>query len=36
MAARFEEFVRADPRFEVSAERHLGMVVFRIAVWPDT
>ncbi|GFS16437.1 aromatic-L-amino-acid decarboxylase [Elysia marginata] len=31
LATMFEEFVQADPRFEVAAQRHLGMVVFRIA-----
>ena len=30
LAAAFEAMVRADGRFEVAAERHLGMVVFRL------
>ncbi|XP_064645172.1 histidine decarboxylase-like [Lineus longissimus] len=30
LAKKFEMLVRADPRFEVSAERVLGMVVFRL------
>ncbi|XP_076035574.1 histidine decarboxylase isoform X2 [Oratosquilla oratoria] len=30
MAQKFEAFVRADPRFEIPAARHLGMVVFRL------
>ncbi|GFO21659.1 Aromatic-l-amino-acid decarboxylase [Plakobranchus ocellatus] len=31
LATKFEDMVRADPRFEIAAQRHLGMVVFRIA-----
>ncbi|CAG5133343.1 unnamed protein product [Candidula unifasciata] len=31
LAMKFEDLVRSDHRFEVSAPRHLGMVVFRIA-----
>ncbi|RUS75501.1 hypothetical protein EGW08_016735, partial [Elysia chlorotica] len=31
LAIQFEEFVQSDPRFEVTAPRHLGMVVFRLA-----
>ena len=30
LATRFESLVDADPRFEVAAKRHLGMVVFRL------
>ncbi|XP_068244610.1 aromatic-L-amino-acid decarboxylase [Palaemon carinicauda] len=30
LAAKFEAFVRSDPRFEIPAARHLGMVVFRL------
>ena len=32
LARYFEEKVRSDDRFEVAAERHLGMVVFRVKV----
>ncbi|ODM87589.1 Histidine decarboxylase [Orchesella cincta] len=30
LAARFEAMVAADSRFEISAKRHLGLVVFRL------
>jgi histidine decarboxylase len=30
LAQKFEQMVVADDRFEVPAERHLGMVVFRL------
>ncbi|XP_071537873.1 aromatic-L-amino-acid decarboxylase isoform X2 [Panulirus ornatus] len=30
MAQKFEAFVKSDPRFEITAPRHLGMVVFRL------
>ncbi|XP_050089066.1 histidine decarboxylase isoform X3 [Anopheles aquasalis] len=30
LAQKFEALVRADPRYEIPAARHLGMVVFRI------
>ena len=30
MAAKFEAFVRSDPRFDIPHTRHLGMVVFRL------
>ncbi|XP_064116167.1 histidine decarboxylase-like [Macrobrachium nipponense] len=30
LAAKFEAFVRSDPRFEIPAARHLGLVVFRL------
>lgn len=30
MAQKFEALVLSDPRFEVPAKRHLGMVVFRL------
>ncbi|XP_066968853.1 aromatic-L-amino-acid decarboxylase isoform X3 [Macrobrachium rosenbergii] len=30
LAAKFEAFVRSDPRFEIPAVRHLGLVVFRL------
>ncbi|XP_030764776.1 histidine decarboxylase [Sitophilus oryzae] len=30
MAEKFELFVRNDPRFEIPAKRHLGLVVFRL------
>ena len=30
MATNFEKMVQSDERFEVAAERHLGMVVFRL------
>ena len=30
MAAKFEAFVRSDPRFDIPHARHLGMVVFRL------
>jgi len=30
MAQKFEAFVNSDPRFEIPASRHLGMVVFRL------
>ena len=32
LAKRFEFLVRSDQRFEIPAERHLGMVVFRVKV----
>merc|ERR1711971_1134253 len=30
LAQKFESLVRSDPRFEIPAARHLGMVVFRL------
>ena len=30
MAKQFEAFVASDDRFEIPAERHMGMVVFRL------
>ena len=30
LAGKFEALVRSDPRFEIPASRHLGMVVFRL------
>ena len=30
MAKQFEQLIGSDERFEVPAERHLGMVVFRL------
>ncbi|XP_059470438.1 histidine decarboxylase isoform X2 [Neocloeon triangulifer] len=30
LAAKFESLVRSDPRFEIAAARHLGMVCFRL------
>lgn len=30
MAEKFEALVRSDPRFEIPAERHLGVVVFTL------
>ena len=30
MAKQFEAFVSSDDRFEIPAERHMGMVVFRL------
>ena len=30
MAQKFEAFVKSDPRFEITAARHLGLVVFRL------
>ena len=30
LAQKFEQMVLADDRFEIPAERHLGMVVFRL------
>jgi len=30
LAQKFETLVRSDERFEIPAERHLGMVVFRL------
>ncbi len=30
LAQKFEALVRSDNRFEMPAERHLGMVVFRL------
>jgi len=30
MAQKFEALVRSDPRFEIPAARHMGMVVFRL------
>ena len=32
MAEKFEAFLKSDSRFEIPAERHLGMVVFRLKV----
>ena len=32
LAEEFERHVRRDPRFEIPAKRHLGMVVFRLKV----
>lgn len=32
LAQHFEALVRSDNRFEIPAERHLGMVVFRLTV----
>lgn len=32
MAKYFESLVRSDPVFEIPAERHLGLVVFRLKV----
>ena len=30
LACNFEELVKTDDRFELKAERHLGLVVFRL------
>ena len=30
LAQKVEAFVKSDPRFELTAPRHLGMVVFRL------
>ena len=30
MASKFEQMILSDDRFEIPAERHLGMVVFRM------
>jgi hypothetical protein len=32
MGSLFESLVKADARFEVPAERHLGLVTFRLKV----
>lgn len=32
LAKRFEHMVLADTRFDIPAQRHLGMVVFRLKV----
>ena len=30
LASKFEEMVQSDPRFEVAAPRHLGLICFRL------
>jgi hypothetical protein len=32
MGALFESFVKNDDRFELPADRHLGLVIFRLKV----
>lgn len=32
MGALFEALVRIDDRFEIPADRHLGLVIFRLKV----
>lgn len=36
MAKYFESLVRNDPFFEIPAQRHLGLVVFRLKVMPSS
>ena len=35
MAEKFETLVRSDKRFEIAAERHLALVVFRLKAGDD-